>query len=529
MLDEEQIEYYQKYKYSTISESVFSKLFEKAKKSLNFDEALHEFIMNYLEKNMNFEIMQNYLELLEINENFSIEKMTYFLQFLNDTNYTLTNEDIINLLELSIFDQFFSSLLQNPDSLFLDLNDLNFKNLYNSYLDRQTKEVEESFEYEKEEYLSEIDFNNSIKIYLRETKKIPILSKEEEIELAKKKDRGDQEARKKLIEHNLRLVISIAKDFIGKGLPISDLIQEGNEGLLKAVDYFDYKRGVRFSTFANKCIRKNIINALKNKVKTIHLPDSIERKIFKINQEKKLFTLKYGYEPSIEELARLMNMNPKEIHTLLRLDTEPISLNTFIGEEQNSTLEDYIVDDKIASPEDVVIAKFLKNDVNALLTVLTAREKEVIGLRFGLVDGKCYKLEEVGKKFHVTAERIRQIEEASLHKLRNSSYAKKLKYYILDDESNDKEEYGMKGKLLELQKKYPSLNYYDWLKLIEQLPINFQEVIRFRHGPYLMELNQFKSDKTESSLKYYQYYRAIKLLEKSAKNLEETYTLTLKK
>lgn len=275
-----------------------------------------------------------------------------------------------------------------------------------------------------------ISIEDPVRMYLKEIGKVPLLSAEEEIELAKKMELGDQEARKRLAEANLRLVVSIAKRYVGRGMLFLDLIQEGNLGLIKAVEKFDYRKGYKFSTYATWWIRQAITRAIADQARTIRIPVHMVETINKLIRVSRQLLQELGREPSPEEIAEEMNMPVDRVREILKISQEPVSLETPIGEEEDSHLGDFIQDDNVPVPADAAAFTLLKEQLVEVLGTLTEREQKVLRLRFGLDDGRARTLEEVGKEFNVTRERIRQIEAKALRKLRHPSRSRKLKDYL---------------------------------------------------------------------------------------------------
>lgn len=275
-----------------------------------------------------------------------------------------------------------------------------------------------------------VSIEDPVRMYLKEIGKVPLLSAEEEIELAKRMENGDQNAKKRLAEANLRLVVSIAKRYVGRGMLFLDLIQEGNLGLIKAVEKFDYKKGYKFSTYATWWIRQAITRAIADQARTIRIPVHMVETINKLIRVSRQLLQELGREPSPEEIAKEMNMPVERVREILKISQEPVSLETPIGEEEDSHLGDFIKDDNVPVPADAAAFTLLKEQLEEVLGTLTEREQKVLTLRFGLEDGRARTLEEVGKEFNVTRERIRQIEAKALRKLRHPSRSRKLKDYL---------------------------------------------------------------------------------------------------
>ena len=277
-----------------------------------------------------------------------------------------------------------------------------------------------------------ISLEDPVRMYLKEIGKVPLLSAEEEIELAKRMELGDEEAKKRLAEANLRLVVSIAKRYVGRGMLFLDLIQEGNLGLIKAVEKFDYRKGYKFSTYATWWIRQAITRAIADQARTIRIPVHMVETINKVIRVNRQLLQELGHAPSPtpEEIAEEMNMPADRVREILKISQEPVSMETPIGEEEDSHLGDFIEDDKVPVPADAAAFTLLKESLVEVLGTLTEREQKVLRLRFGLDDGRARTLEEVGKEFNVTRERIRQIEAKALRKLRHPSRSRKLKDYL---------------------------------------------------------------------------------------------------
>ena len=275
-----------------------------------------------------------------------------------------------------------------------------------------------------------VSIEDPVRMYLKEIGKVPLLSAEEEIELAKHMEEGDEAAKKRLAEANLRLVVSIAKRYVGRGMLFLDLIQEGNLGLIKAVEKFDYRKGYKFSTYATWWIRQAITRAIADQARTIRIPVHMVETINKLIRVSRQLLQELGREPQPEEIAEKMDMSVDRVREILKISQEPVSLETPIGEEEDSHLGDFIQDDNVPVPADAAAFTLLKEQLVEVLNTLTDREQKVLRLRFGLDDGRARTLEEVGKEFNVTRERIRQIEAKALRKLRHPSRSRKLKDYL---------------------------------------------------------------------------------------------------
>ncbi|MCR2044934.1 RNA polymerase sigma factor RpoD [Anaerosalibacter massiliensis] len=275
-----------------------------------------------------------------------------------------------------------------------------------------------------------INVDDPVRMYLKEIGKIPLLSAEEEVELAKRMESGDEIAKRRLAEANLRLVVSIAKRYVGRGMLFLDLIQEGNLGLMKAVEKFDYKKGYKFSTYATWWIRQAITRSIADQARTIRIPVHMVETINKLMRVSRQLVQELGRDPTPEEIAKEMNMEVDKVRDIMKIAQEPVSLETPIGEEEDSHLGDFIPDDEAQAPAEAATFTLLKEQLLDVLDTLTPREQKVLRLRFGLDDGRARTLEEVGKEFDVTRERIRQIEAKALRKLRHPSRSKKLKDFL---------------------------------------------------------------------------------------------------
>ena len=272
-----------------------------------------------------------------------------------------------------------------------------------------------------------ISIDDPVRMYLKEIGKVPLLSADEEIELAKRMEEGDEEAKRRLSEANLRLVVSIAKRYVGRGMLFLDLIQEGNLGLIKAVEKFDYRKGYKFSTYATWWIRQAITRAIADQARTIRIPVHMVETINKLIRVSRQLLQEYGREPQPEEIAKEMGIPEDKVREIIKIAQEPVSLETPIGEEEDSHLGDFIPDDDAPAPAEAAAFTLLKEQLMSVLSTLTPREEMVLKLRFGLEDGRARTLEEVGKEFKVTRERIRQIAAKALRKLRHPSRSRKLK------------------------------------------------------------------------------------------------------
>ena len=345
-----------------------------------------------------------------------------------------------NMLEYQEISDFFADMQLDAEQFekildFLEANNIDVLRITDDDVDDEMLlDVDDEDEIEVEKIdLSVPDgvsIEDPVRMYLKEIGKVPLLSAEEEIELAKRMELGDQEAKKRLAEANLRLVVSIAKRYVGRGMLFLDLIQEGNLGLIKAVEKFDYRKGYKFSTYATWWIRQAITRAIADQARTIRIPVHMVETINKLIRVSRQLLQELGREPTPEEIAAEMNMPVERVREILKISQEPVSLETPIGEEEDSHLGDFIQDDNVPVPADAAAFTLLKEQLEEVLGTLTEREQKVLTLRFGLEDGRARTLEEVGKEFNVTRERIRQIEAKALRKLRHPSRSRKLKDYL---------------------------------------------------------------------------------------------------
>ena len=361
---------------------------------------------------------------------------------------TLTFTDVLkDLIETGKKDGFLTYETIAKKTTNLEMNSNNLDELYNALNENNIEirsedenDVDASLLTEDPEFNIEhlaneskdMSVNDNVRMYLKEIGKISLLSLDEEQELSKKIASGDEESKKILAESNLRLVVSIAKRYVGRGLLFLDLIQEGNIGLMKAVDKFDYDKGYKFSTYATWWIRQAITRALADQARTIRVPVHMVETINKLARVERQMALDLNREPTDKELAKKMGLSIDKIVEIRRISQDPVSLETPIGEEDDSHLGDFLADERTMGPEEYTDYTMLKEELKSVLETLTKREEEVLELRFGLYDGTCHTLEEVGKKFGVTRERIRQIEAKALRKLRHPSRAKKLKDFLID-------------------------------------------------------------------------------------------------
>ncbi|MBR6325311.1 MAG: RNA polymerase sigma factor RpoD [Lachnospiraceae bacterium] len=346
-----------------------------------------------------------------------------------------------NVLEYQEVVDYFADLSLDEDGFdkvleFLDANSVDVIRMEDEIPEEDEEELDLSEEEEVD--MENIDLSvpegvsieDPVRMYLKEIGKVPLLTADEEIDLAKRMEKGDEEAKKRLAEANLRLVVSIAKRYVGRGMLFLDLIQEGNLGLIKAVEKFDYTKGYKFSTYATWWIRQAITRAIADQARTIRIPVHMVETINKLIRVSRQLLQELGREPSPEEIAVEMNMPVERVREILKISQEPVSLETPIGEEEDSHLGDFIQDDNVPAPADAATQMLLREQLGEVLETLTEREQKVLRLRFGLDDGRARTLEEVGKEFNVTRERIRQIEAKALRKLRHPSRSKKLKDYL---------------------------------------------------------------------------------------------------
>ncbi|MEG0962846.1 MAG: RNA polymerase sigma factor RpoD [Lachnospiraceae bacterium] len=342
-----------------------------------------------------------------------------------------------NVLEYQEINDFFRELELNAEQFekildFLENNNIDVLRISEEEEDDILIDEEEETEVENINLTvpDGVSIEDPVRMYLKEIGKVPLLTAEEEIEIAKRMELGDQEAKKRLAEANLRLVVSIAKRYVGRGMLFLDLIQEGNLGLIKAVEKFDYRKGYKFSTYATWWIRQAITRAIADQARTIRIPVHMVETINKLIRVSRQLLQELGREPIPEEIAVEMNMPVERVREILKISQEPVSLETPIGEEEDSHLGDFVQDDNVPVPADAAAFTLLKEQLVEVLGTLTEREQKVLRLRFGLDDGRARTLEEVGKEFNVTRERIRQIEAKALRKLRHPSRSRKLKDYL---------------------------------------------------------------------------------------------------
>ena len=355
----------------------------------------------------------NALDITEINdffkgENLGPEQMEQIYSFLEEKNI-----DVVPVIDDAALAE---------DNLLLDDDDVD--------MDDSFMKDSEDIEYDAVDLLEGIGTEDPVRMYLKEIGTVPLLTTEEELTLAKRKAEGDEYAKERLIEANLRLVVSIAKRYTGRGMSFLDLVQEGNLGLIKGVEKFDYTKGYKLSTYATWWIRQSVTRALADQARTIRVPVHMVETINKMSKMQRKLTLELGYEPSVAELADALEMSEDKVMEIMQIAREPASLETPIGEEDDSNLGDFVADNSVVTPEGNVESVMLREHIDALLGDLKERERAVIVRRFGLEDGHPRTLEEVGKEFNVTRERIRQIEAKALRKLRNPVRSKRIRDFL---------------------------------------------------------------------------------------------------
>ena len=355
----------------------------------------------------------NALDITEINdffkgENLSPEQMEQIYSFLEEKNI-----DVVPVIDDAAL---------ADDNLLLDVDDVD--------MDDSFMKDSEDIELDAVDLLEGIGTEDPVRMYLKEIGTVPLLTTEEELTLAKRKAEGDEYAKERLIEANLRLVVSIAKRYTGRGMSFLDLVQEGNLGLIKGVEKFDYTKGYKLSTYATWWIRQSVTRALADQARTIRVPVHMVETINKMSKMQRKLTLELGYEPSVTELADALEMSEDKVMEIMQIAREPASLETPIGEEDDSNLGDFVADSNVVTPEGNVENVMLREHIDSLLKDLKERERQVIELRFGLKDGHPRTLEEVGKEFNVTRERIRQIEAKALRKLRNPVRSKRIRDFL---------------------------------------------------------------------------------------------------
>ncbi len=339
----------------------------------------------------------------------------------------LSNQDILDAIgELDFEPEQLEKLYDNLEAQGIEI----VEDMDDVKLDKITEEITGGKDGGASDFVESVAIDDPVKVYLKEIGRVALLTPEEEIELAIKIKEGDVEAKKRLSEANLRLVVSIAKRYLGRGMQFLDLIQEGNLGLIKAVEKFNYTKGFKFSTYATWWIRQAITRAIADQARTIRIPVHMVETINKVKKVSSQLLHQNGHEPSAEEIAENLDMPVEKVREIMRVAQEPVSLETPIGEEEDSHLGDFIPDNDAPAPADAASHTMLREQLSEVLDTLTPREEKVLRLRFGLEDGRSRTLEEVGKEFNVTRERIRQIEAKALRKLRHPSRSKKLKDFL---------------------------------------------------------------------------------------------------
>ncbi len=399
--------------------------------ALSFDE-LKEMILNDAKAENNIlsqDAIDDYMSTYDLSDELADE----LLSFISENNITIADgldsldDEDVNLMEDDEdFDMDEDMEEDIPELDFEGDFDLSTGDTFNMY---STKEADD--EYDGTKLGANVKINDPVKMYLKEIGRVDLLSQEEEVHLAQQILLGNEEAKKRLAAANLRLVVSIAKRYVGRGMLFLDLIQEGNMGLIKAVEKFDYTKGFKFSTYATWWIRQAITRAIADQARTIRIPVHMVETINKLTRIQRQLIQELGREPTAEEIAEQMpGMTPQKVREIQKISLEPVSLETPIGEEDDSHLGDFIEDEGAMSPDDYAASELLKDELSEVLLELTDREEKVLRLRFGLDDGRTRTLEEVGKEFNVTRERIRQIEAKALRKLKHPSRSKRLKDFL---------------------------------------------------------------------------------------------------
>lgn len=380
--------------------------------------------------------MDNKLNDIEYEEvkSLIIEELTRYAEKNNGivNNKYLESLDLFNLIDIDDIEEIKSKLLENQIEFIDETENIENLDLDDDLIDIDDEKEDEDSEIKLDDFSDIKGFNidDPVKMYLKEIGKIPLLSADQERILAEKMANGDEDSKKKLAETNLRLVVSIAKRYVGRGMQFLDLIQEGNMGLMKAVEKFDFKRGFKFSTYATWWIRQAITRSIADQARTIRIPVHMVETINKLVRIERQLVQELGREPTNEEISEQMGIEVDKVNEIRKIAQEPVSLETPIGEEDDSHIGDFIEDETAIAPDDAANFSMLKEQLNTVLNTLSDREKKVLELRFGLNDGTPRTLEEVGKEFDVTRERIRQIEAKALRKLKHPSRSQKLRDFL---------------------------------------------------------------------------------------------------
>ena len=344
---------------------------------------------------------------------------------------SLSNSEIMEMLDETDYDlEQIEKFYEDLDSNDIEVTSYGPEPEFAREIESEIEQYESAKDMEKMLAQEGLAIDDPVRMYLKEIGKVPLLSTEKELELAKLMEEGDEKAKQALVEANLRLVVSIAKRYVGKGMSFLDLIQEGNLGLMKAVEKFDYRKGYKFSTYATWWIRQAITRAIADQARTIRIPVHMVETIHKVARISRQLLQEYGRDATAEEIAKTMKMSPEKVREIMKIALDPVSLETPIGEEEDTHLGDFVEDRDSPAPAEAVSFTLLREQLNEVLHTLTPREEQVLKLRFGLDDGRTRTLEEVGKVFNITRERIRQIEAKALRKLRHPSRSKRLKEYL---------------------------------------------------------------------------------------------------
>ena len=409
---------------------------KKKVQAVSFDD-LKKLVVNEAKNNNNV-LTQEQIDEYLMNYDLSDELAEELLEYIQQNQITISDDDL-DSLDVDD-DMLLAGVPTMDDDLDLDIDDADdtpdldfdgdFEMMTGDTL-HMYQEHDDDNESESTQLGSNVKINDPVKMYLKEIGRVELLNHDQEIELAKRILEGDEQAKKELAAANLRLVVSIAKRYVGRGMLFLDLIQEGNMGLIKAVEKFDYTKGFKFSTYATWWIRQAITRAIADQARTIRIPVHMVETINKLTRIQRQLIQELGREPSAEEIAEKMDgMTPEKVREIQKISLEPVSLETPIGEEDDSHLGDFIEDEGAMSPNDYAANELLKDELNDVLLELTDREEKVLRLRFGLDDGRTRTLEEVGREFNVTRERIRQIEAKALRKLKHPSRSKRLKDFL---------------------------------------------------------------------------------------------------